>query len=156
MTLAAKVLTTKPTWDGHLQLDARVSSLQHRELMQLIHDSVERTQRPFLQPLPDQLIITQTQLVTLNNFTEAMADSVDRIMITPWNVMEVIVDDQHVGDHEAVQQTLAWVDEANELEEAQREQRNTETDDNIDPRSVPGRNGDRRPAEVGKRAIRLD
>lgn len=129
MSITARVLTPKPTWDGHLQLDARVSTLQHRELMQLIHDSVERTQRPFLQPLPDQLVITQTQLVTLNNFTEASADSVDRIMITPWNVMEVIVDDQHVGDHEEVQQTLAWVNEANELEEAQREQGINSDDD---------------------------
>lgn len=116
MTRTARVLTPTRSWDGHVQLDARiVPSIKHEELKQLIWDSVERTQKPIMQELPDQLFVTQQQFASLNNYTEAMADTEDRMMLTPWNVMEVYPDREHVDDREEVQDTITLLDELDEL-----------------------------------------
>jgi hypothetical protein len=122
MRTARVVIPTK-TWDGHIQLDVRGVKLEHKELSKMIGDSVERTQKPFVTgPCPDQLVVTENQFVSLNDYTtEQAADFADRIFITPWGVMEVIVDDDHVDDHETVGLTKRWIDEVNALEEAQSE-----------------------------------
>lgn len=130
--ITARILKPKRTWDGHVQLDARIVSLQHRELLALIHASVERTQRPFMQELPDQLLVTQQQFASLNNYTEAMADTEDRMILTPWNVMEVLPDREHVDDRAEVQDTLDTIDELNELEE--QDEQPTEDDYSTRPR----------------------
>lgn len=142
-TIRARVVVPKQTWDGHLQLDVRIVPLVHRELAAVINASVERTQRPIMLELPDQLIVTQKQHASLNDYTEAMADTEDRMYVTPFNVMEVIVDREHADDREEVQSTIEILDELDEIieqAESEAEHERTHTDGNNpgDRRPVPG------------------
>lgn len=73
-------------------LDARVTKRQGKDLYDLIMKSVERQSKWNVTYLPDRLILTQKQFASLNNFTEAMYNTTDRMFITPFNVMECIID----------------------------------------------------------------
>ena len=75
-----------------LELDMRVTSRQGKELAELISDSVENTQKYFQTQLPSVLIVTQQQFASLNNYTEEMYNTTDRMYITKWGVMEVVID----------------------------------------------------------------
>ena len=120
----------------HVRLDMRKVKLQHAELAQVIRDSVERTQRPIVRTLPDQLFVTQSQFASLQNFTEPMADTEDRMFLTPFNIMEVLVDREHVDDVEAVQETFDLLDA---LQEVPRDETLNEHEHQPNPgRQVPG------------------
>lgn len=76
-------------------LDMRTATdLLGKDLSELITRSVFTIQHPILQPLPDWLMLTERQFVSLLDFTEPLEDGGlgGRIFITPFNVMEVDVD----------------------------------------------------------------
>lgn len=76
----------------HQVIDARITKLQGRELRDLIFDSVANTQKYLYVELPSELIVTQQQFASLNDFTEEMYHTTDRMFITPDGVMEVTID----------------------------------------------------------------
>ncbi len=74
-------------------LDMRVSPLTGRDLYDEILRSVSRTQTVIQTELPNNLVVSHRQFASLVNFTEEMYNTTDRIMATPMNVMEVVVDE---------------------------------------------------------------
>jgi hypothetical protein len=87
----------RPTYrqlDGGATLDMRDSDLLGRELFEHICYCVEQCDgmRTMLVPLPDELIVTQKQFASLNNYTEEMLHTNDRMMYTGMNVMELRID----------------------------------------------------------------
>lgn len=83
--------TRRPRTDA-TSLDMRISPKQGIELTEEIYASVADTQKWIVTTLPDQLIVTQKQHAILNSYTEEMFGTSDRIYVTPFNVMEVIID----------------------------------------------------------------
>lgn len=79
-------------FEGHISLDMRVSDKQGSELKQEIIDSVGRSQLFIQTTLPDRLVLTQEQFKSLQDYTEEMYHTTDRMFITPYNVMEVVID----------------------------------------------------------------
>lgn len=90
-------MTVKPGQidsQGHIKLDMRVSDKQGEDLTAEITESVATTQRFILSPLPDILIVTQKQFVSLQPYTQKMYQTEDRMYVTPLNAMEVMIDRQ--------------------------------------------------------------
>jgi hypothetical protein len=94
-----------PDLKGNVALDVRVSNYLGGELQQQIIKSVEWTQLVIEMTLPNQLIVTQEQFASLNNYTEEMYHTSDRMFVTPKNVMEVVISNE-VGGNQAVQQAI--------------------------------------------------
>lgn len=76
-----------------IELDMRSVPLVGRELKEVIFESVAHTQRFIVQELPNWLILSHKQFVSLLDYTQEMHNTKDRIFITPLNVMEVDVDE---------------------------------------------------------------
>lgn len=104
-------------------MDARDSELLGQELYQLIVDSVAASQRFLLVTLPDRLIVTQKQFASLNNFTEEMYETSDRLFRTPLNVMEVIID-REVDKVQDIDDIIEGVEQMVKAEEGTDEQIN--------------------------------
>ena len=104
--------TLKPTTNllnNIVTIDARVSPLLGKDLDDLIKASVDRSQLFLHTTLPSQLIVTQKQFASLNNYTETMYHTTDRMFVTDLNVMEVVIDREI--------DTIAEIDEVIELSE---------------------------------------
>jgi hypothetical protein len=87
------VIKPEPTnLKGQNILDVRVSSKLGYELAEDIVESVGHTQLFIQTTLPDVLLVTQKQFASLQDYTEEMAHTTDRMYITPYNVMEVKID----------------------------------------------------------------
>lgn len=87
------VIRPEPTnLKGETILDVRISPKLGQELAEDIRDSVEWTQRFIQMTLPDRLVVTQKQFVSLQPYTEAMYQVEDRMFVTHLNVMEVVID----------------------------------------------------------------
>lgn len=76
-----------------VELDMRISPKLGPELNQEIIESVAATQRFILKPLPNWLIVTYDQFVSLHRYTQPIEGTSDRLYQTPLNVMEVEVDE---------------------------------------------------------------
>jgi hypothetical protein len=110
----------RPTTDikGNVTLDFRAIPKEHKELYNLIVESVAHTQKFIVQTLPSRLIVTQKQFASLNNFTQAMYNTTDRMMITPLNAMEVTID-RDIDQVEQIEDVMVINDQIDEmLEEA--------------------------------------
>lgn len=107
----------------HHDMDARDSQLQGQELYQQIVDSVDASQRFIQTVLPDRLIVTQKQFASLNNFTEEMYWTSDRLFRTPLNVMEVIID-REVDTVRDIDDIIEGVEQMEKAEEGNDEQAN--------------------------------
>lgn len=92
------------------ELDMRGVPKLSQALYDTILKSVNQTQKTIQTELPNVLVVTQQQFASLNNYTEAMYNTVDRIMITPQNVMEVKIDREY-QTHDDVEATMALTDE---------------------------------------------
>ncbi len=75
------------------ELDMRGVPLFGKDLVEVIIESVAHTQRFVIQELPNWLIASHKQFVSLLDYTEEMEATKDRMFITPLNVMEVDVDE---------------------------------------------------------------
>lgn len=101
------------------ELDARMSGLTGSELAKQINSTVEATQKTsIIGVLPDRLLVTQKQFAELNNYTEKMYQTSDRMYRTNYNVMEVIIDRQKDTVTE-INDILEGVDELTKLEKEQ-------------------------------------
>jgi len=88
-----RILRPEPiNTSGQTILDARISDKQGSELRDEIVHSVEWSQKFIQMTLPDVLKVTQQQFVSLQDYTQQMFETVDRMFITPLNVMEVTID----------------------------------------------------------------
>lgn len=76
-----------------IELDMRGVPEFGRELKDTILRSVEHTQKFIVQELPNWLILSHKQFVSLLDYTQEMYQTKDRMFITPLNVMEVDVDE---------------------------------------------------------------
>lgn len=101
----------RPTTDvqGNVILDMRPSNKLGEELCDQIYASVEHTQKFIQTELPNWLIVTQKQFASLNNYTQEMYDTVDRLMRTPHNVMQVKID-REVGTVDSIEAVMQEVD----------------------------------------------
>lgn len=107
------VIKSSPTnTQGITELDVRVSPKLGRELAEDIRESVDWTQRFIQMTLPDRLIVTQKQFVSLQDFTEEMYHTTDRMFVTPLNIMEVAID----RDVDTVPEIEDTIQAAEELE----------------------------------------
>lgn len=97
--------------EGHTELDARVSPSTGKELAQEIIDAVEWSQKFIKTTLADVLVVTQKQFVSLQDYTESMYHTEDRMFITPFNVMEVKID-RDVDIVQAVDDAMQEVEDA--------------------------------------------
>src|SRR5687767_13373767 len=86
------VRPSPPTLDGHTDLDMRVSTATGKDLAAEIVHSVEWSQTFVQTTLPDRLILTQKQFISLQDDMTTMYDTEDRMYVTPLNVMEVKID----------------------------------------------------------------
>lgn len=83
----------KKTLRGN-ELDMRVSPLVGEKLMELVLESVKKTQEGgILKPLPDVLRISHKQFISIEDDTEQFRDTKFRFFFTPLNAMEVEVDE---------------------------------------------------------------
>jgi hypothetical protein len=102
-----------------MELDVRVSPNVGTELYDQIVRSVEHTQKFVVTELPDILIVTEKQFASLNNYTEEMYNTTDRIMVTPYNVMEVTVD-REFDTVDSIEEVIESMDQI-EIKEAPHE-----------------------------------
>ena len=116
----------QPDNDGHIVLDARVSRKKGIELRDEIIESVAATQRFILQPLPDVLLLTQKQFMSLQDYTDAMYQTEDRMFVTPKNVMEVRID-REIDTDQDVESVMVEVDKLKQ--EIHDHEPDTDTDD---------------------------
>jgi hypothetical protein len=98
-----KVIRPKQVYvDGTVfdQLDMRDANVFGDDLDQLIRDSVKATQAPLMLTLPNRIILSHKQFISVEKNTQEMDRTVDRIYLTPMNVMEVEIDQdyQHVSE----------------------------------------------------------
>jgi hypothetical protein len=77
---------------NNTDLDMRVSSSQGTELKEEINHSVEHSQLFLTTTLPNRLILTQKQFISLQDDMERYYDTEDRFYKTPSNIMEVVID----------------------------------------------------------------
>lgn len=96
--------------DGHTDLDMRVSPSRGEELKAEIVHSIEWSQKFIRMTLPDRLIITQKQFISLQDDMTEMFNTEDRMYVTPLNVMEVIID-RDVETVEDIEQVMEETDE---------------------------------------------
>ncbi len=80
---------------GDTVLDCRVSDKLGKDLYAEIVESVKHTQLFIMSPLPSKLLVTQQQFASLNGYTEEMYQTTDRMMQTPYNVMEIDIDREY-------------------------------------------------------------
>lgn len=78
--------------EGNTDLDMRVSPKTGKDLAEEIAESVSHSQLFLQTTLPDRLILTQKQFVSLQHDMAEMDHTEDRIYITPHNVMYVVID----------------------------------------------------------------
>lgn len=110
-TQMPKLIRPTPTnIEGFTDLDVRISPETGSELAKQIVDSVEWSQKFIQMTLPDRLIVTERQFVSLQPYTEAMYHTEDRMYVTPLNVMHVVID-RDVDTVEAVDQVLQDVED---------------------------------------------
>lgn len=111
---------------GHrtIELDARVTKKQHKELFDLIVESVEWTQKFIQTELPNIIILTQEQFASLNNWTQDMYSVTDRILVTPYNVMEVVVD-REIDTMDEIEEVFDMLEE---IEQAEKEAKDGSTE----------------------------
>ena len=110
-----RVLEIKESLQG-TTLDARISNKEGKELVQEIFKTIEDSQRFILAPLPSRLLVTQKQFASLNNYTEEMYATTDRLFKTPFNVMEVHID-RDIDTVAEIEQTIVDVENLTKLEE---------------------------------------
>ena len=84
----------------HKVLDMRVANVFGADLHQLILESVKATQLLSGIDLPDIIVLSHKQFISVEANTQNMDYTEGRIYVTPMNVMEVEVDHdyQHVDD----------------------------------------------------------
>lgn len=87
-----QIVRPKRTTRG-LELDVRVVPLLGSDLREVIINSVDHTQKFVVTDLPNWLIVSHKQFVSLLDYTQEMHDTKDRMFLTPLNVMEVEVDE---------------------------------------------------------------
>lgn len=81
---------------GHVKLDMRISPKIGRELKIDIYESVEKVAKASIQvTLPDRLHLTQEQFGSIMEDTLEMEGTTDRLYLTPFNVMEIIIDREY-------------------------------------------------------------
>lgn len=78
--------------ENHFVLDMRAANVTGDKLAELIVDSVEATQLPIVQNLPDMITLSHKQFISVETNTEAMDATEDRVYVTPYNAMEVTID----------------------------------------------------------------
>lgn len=91
-----KIIRPKHTLRGgrpSIELDVRGVPLVGDELKRVILDSVAHTQKFIVQELPNWLILSHKQFVSLQDDLQEMYQTKDRMFLTPLNVMEVDVDE---------------------------------------------------------------
>ncbi len=112
---------------GNIKLDMRVSDKQGEDLAAEIAYSIERGQRFIVTTLPDVLVVTQKQFVSLQPYTQAMYNTTDRMYVTPWNVMEVVIDrdidivpevENVIADTEQLQQAIDEAKQENDQDDS--------------------------------------
>lgn len=108
-----KRLTPQETIDGHLVIDARVSPNTGKDLAEEISTTIQFSQLFIQHQLPDRLIVTQKQHVSLNPYTEEMYHTEDRMfqVYDPEGkgvmcVMEVTID-RDIDTVEEIEQVMA-------------------------------------------------
>lgn len=112
------IIKPNPTnFKGENILDVRVSPKLGRELTEDIVESVAHTQRYVQTTLPDVLLVTQKQFASLQDYTEEMTHTEDRMFITPYNVMEVKID----RDINTVQEVESAIVDTENLKAQQKE-----------------------------------
>lgn len=76
------------------ELDIRdAGEFQGEDLKKLIFESMKSyTASLILKPLPDWLLLTHRQFVSIMPYTAEMMYTTDRFFMTPFNVMEIEVD----------------------------------------------------------------
>lgn len=80
----------------HKELDVRdVDDMPATDLHKVICDAVEATQKPLLTTLPDVILMNHKQYLLALPYTAEMKYTTDRIYITPFNIMEVEVDESY-------------------------------------------------------------
>jgi hypothetical protein len=84
--------TVRQTLQG-ADLDITGYKLKRERLVEQILEDVKATQMFVGRHLPDKLFMTKDQFELLEDDMELMENTVDRIYITPMNVMEVHVVD---------------------------------------------------------------
>lgn len=88
-----KLVRPSPTdLQGNTDLDMRVSPSTGEELKTEILESVEWSQKFIQTTLPDRLIITQKQFISLQSDLQEMDHTSDRLYVTPSNAMYVVID----------------------------------------------------------------
>lgn len=94
--------------EGNTDLDMRVSPNTGNELKEEIVHSVKRSQSTLITTLPDRLILTQKQFVSLQDDMQNMDQTEDRLYITPYNAMVCVIDRDidTVEDIEAIMQNV--------------------------------------------------
>lgn len=109
-----KTIRPNPTdLDGNTDLDMRVSRETGEELKAEILESVSATQRFLQTTLPDRLIVTQRQFLSLQHDLTEMDHTTDRLYITPMNAMYVVID-REVDTVEAVETVMKDTEELKE------------------------------------------
>lgn len=108
-----------------MELDMRISPLLGKELYDEILKSVAATQRFILTTLPDVLVITQKQFVSLHDFTQELYNTTDRFMFTPHNAMEIVID-RKVDTVQEVEQVMRINDQIDKAIQEEKDEQSTE------------------------------
>lgn len=111
-----RIIRPEPTnLKGETILDARISPSQGKELAEEIVHSIEWSQKFIQMTLPDRLVVTQKQFMSLNPYTQAFPgdDSLQttgRLYVTPLNAMEMVID-RDIDIVQEVEDTMAMTEE---------------------------------------------
>lgn len=99
----------------HKTLDMRPTNVYGNDLAALILESVRATQVLYGINLPDRIILSHKQFVSVEADTQAMDATTDRIYLTPLNVMEVAVDHDYETVDEDVLDVLIGYESADDM-----------------------------------------
>lgn len=112
--------------DGTHTLDMRVSNKTGYELALQISESVAHTQKFVITDIPSTLIVTQKQFASLQNYTEEMYDTTDRMFRTgDGYVMEVTID-RDIDTVREVEDAIQMIEDINQLEAEQKAKEDNE------------------------------
>ncbi len=76
-----------------VEMDVRDVKLFGADLQRHINEQVRDSQTIIITELPAWLNVSHKQFVSLLDYTSEMHDTRDRMFLTPYNVMEVVVDE---------------------------------------------------------------
>jgi hypothetical protein len=113
---SARIIRPTTSYLGTV-LDMRVSTALGQELSDEINASVDHTQLFVQTTVPHILIVTQKQFASLNNYTEEMYATTDRLFRTRSGfIMEVHID-REVDTVDEIEQTIVDVEQLSKEDE---------------------------------------